>query len=1193
MFARETPRRLVRGALRPYGGDGPLVVAWSQHGPIGLPVIAGALMLTLVASLLVLPGSAVSATVGPDVRISELANGGLGGSADNFIEIANFGDESADLDGWRLYRCSGVGNRQTAPQGTPFPAVTLAPGETYMIAHERSTVTDRADALYGTSLANAGFGVWLADGQERLVDRVGVYAPPSDSACGPTSATQLRNDLDYSGGQTYQRVGTSGDASVDFVKAGRTPNSPNLSAPDPGVQPSDVLISELTNGGPAGSRDNFIEMGNFGEQSVDVSGWELYRCTRTGRRFGGTLLVTVPQGTVLEPGDVFVAAQKSVTLPDGVANARYSTSLANAGFGGVIEDADGNIMDAVGVYETDNTHEPPTDSPCTQGDALPNRLDYAFNETYQRFQSTGDNAADFVKAGRTVGELVAHDPDDFQEEPFEFGHVRISEAANAGPGGSSDNFFELANYGDEAVSLDDWTIYRCAGHTRRVGTPQLGPEELDGVTLEPGETLLAVHEGGRLHATGHYDVAYDTSLANAGFGLMVFNGADQLVDSLAVYDFPANVGRIGYSNCVMGLSATNTLDTAAGHSYQRLASTGNNVEDFVAAPRTPGELADDLHAPADIPEEDLQPVEVAPSPRPVSPSLVAPPTGATDLGEDVELHVTSHHSTGEEVEVTFRGAERIAVTEQASRAFTGTSTEAPPTRMRPPDETPVESDQIPLDGSSDPLVAESTVGFPYQRYELVVDADVDELELAWSGRSVGRNELQLYVWDHRAQAWDLIDAAGGVTGGEITLMGSVDVDSAVRGRRLDVIVQDGPGKKKPFSDEGREPNLAFKDSAEYDFSFGYMTDTQMLSEGYRDVYADMNRWLVTNEASRSIAYTFHTGDLIESWTRGTHPEPRARNEFEFASDVMKLLEDAGHPHGVTPGNHDNKWGRSDDLFNEFFPPSRYEDQPWYGGSWREDDHHNHFDVMEIGGAQFLMLYVGYFAGDEAIDWANQVLADQPDHNVIFATHEYITPDGSLSTSDNNRWTSLGDRYWEEVILPNDNVFLTLSGHVLGTALNIKRDVGGVEGRTVVEMLANYQNFERDGRRDTGFLRLLQVDTDAKTMAVNTFSPAHEEHNAWEYDPEGRYDDQDDEFTIEIDLNDIYDKRVETDVIGLQAPTGEEPIGTQVVRDGEDATVIWSGLAPDTAYGWYADAHDGAGLTARSPVWTFTTGDRTP
>ena len=58
----------------------------------------------------------------------------------------------------------------------------------------------------------------------------------------------------------------------------------------------------------------------------------------------------------------------------------------------------------------------------------------------------------------------------------------------------------------------------------------------------------------------------------------------------------------------------------------------------------------------------------------------------------------------------------------------------------------------------------------------------------------------------------------------------------------------------------------------------------------------------------------------------------------------------------------------------------------------------------------------------------------------------------------------------------------------------------------------------------------------------------------------------DEFTLDVDLNDRYDKRVEVDHIGLQAPSAV--IGTVEVADGEEGAVTWADLAPYTMRsGW--------------------------
>jgi 3',5'-cyclic AMP phosphodiesterase CpdA len=691
--------------------------------------------------------------------------------------------------------------------------------------------------------------------------------------------------------------------------------------------------------------------------------------------------------------------------------------------------------------------------------------------------------------------------------------------------------------------------------------------EISGVVLDPGETYVSVHTGSKLFADGDYDAAYAVGLAPGGYGVMVLDAEGRVVDSAGVYSAM-------YSPCTQGLSLFNVLESEYGDTFQRLGATGYNADDFVPAPRSPGSLPEDLRAPTDFTEEELASVTVDAAPRPLSPAV----NGEVLGGPSAELTATADHTRGAASAIAFAGGEAIALNTSASKVFTGTAEETPPVTREIAGEA-----EAGLDG--EPIVTETVEGFPFQRFEFKAeDRQWRDFEVTWSGTSTGTSEVQMYAWNHRAARWDLLDADGGLTGGQITLTGTVDVGSQLRGgRNLDVLVMDGPETQTAFSDDASEPNLAFKDAAEYDFSLGYVTDTQFLTEGYRDAYAEMSRWIATNTDARGIAYTAHTGDLIQNWLNGNNATERAVDEYEFASDAMGILDEAGAPYGVTPGNHDTKWGREADLYNQYFPDERYEGRDWYGGAWQEDDAQNHYDVIEADGAKFLFLYLGYFAGDGSIAWANEVIGAHPDHNVVFATHEYLNPDGSLSTPDNYRWTSMADRYWNEIILPNDNVFMVLAGHHHGVALNIKRDVNGVEGRIVVEMMANYQNFtDPNGRFNAGFLRLLQFDVDAGLMAVNTYSPLREEHNAWEYKPADlpyAYDDATDEFVVEVDLNTSYDKRIATDLIAPHAAS--EAIGSASAADGATVAVTWDDLAFCASYVWVADAADANGRTARS------------
>lgn len=246
---------------------------------------------------------------------------------------------------------------------------------------------------------------------------------------------------------------------------------------------------------------------------------------------------------------------------------------------------------------------------------------------------------------------------------------------------------------------------------------------------------------------------------------------------------------------------------------------------------------------------------------------------------------------------------------------------------------------------------------------------------------------------------------------------------------------------------------------------------------------------------------------------------------------MDELAEAGVPFGVTPGNHDHTSGTSSRLYNEHFAPSYFnhaeksadtgeDGRGYYGGPWQNDDNQNHYDLVEAAGEKLIFVYLGYVAGGEEMRWANDVLAEHSDRKAVVLTHSYLKPSQAPDGRGGQRTThdGGGQTLFNRVVMPNDNVFLTLSGHTHGVALNIRRDVGG-EGRDVVEMLANYQTYEVHDERRTGFLRLLQFDTGDSSMAVDTYSPTLDDHSADEFDTrdDRDYDARADEFTVPVDL----------------------------------------------------------------------------
>lgn len=416
--------------------------------------------------------------------------------------------------------------------------------------------------------------------------------------------------------------------------------------------------------------------------------------------------------------------------------------------------------------------------------------------------------------------------------------------------------------------------------------------------------------------------------------------------------------------------------------------------------------------------------------------------------------------------------------------------------------------------------------FPYLRYEVRFAAGVTETEITWRGSSVNLNDLALHAWDEEAQSWGeaLASASPEVQGGAITLTGRItDIDGTEQ-----LMVIDGPRSDRTFREANAEPDQQFAAPTTYDFALQHITDTQYFARDNPGVFEDMTQWTADNAAERKIAYSMHTGDLIQSWIQPGASDTRARSEFEVASDAMSNLEQAGIPYGVLPGNHDNIWNvagrlipgeheKNHALYNEYFGPQRYRNEQHWGESVTETDNSAHYDLLDIAGAKFLMLYIGYNPPERVLDWAEDVLAEYPDRNVMIGSHYYLDEDGSLRMSGfGDIGGSSGQQIWNRLVVPFESVFLVLAGHVDGQTTVTDRRIAGTD-RRVVELLADFQNFRVDGLRETGFQRLLQFDLDGGAMAVTTHSPTLNSFRVEDFDPQGRYGPADGDFVVDAEL----------------------------------------------------------------------------
>jgi len=1068
------------------------------------PAVAALTSLVIVVAL----GTAAqpAAALQPEVTtaglvlIDELANGDAESDSNSFVELRNWGDEPVDLTGWRLYRCSEQGLRSNVGRTeSDLTGVILPPRGVVTIS--RIGMPGRLHVTQPFALE--GFGLYLESPGGVLADRIGVYPNnpwPTESECTP-EAGNLPNVLDFSRDQSWQRIAATGDVAVDWIVAASTIGRVNTIAPTPHAA-GDVVISELSGAGPEGLGDDFVELRNDGTDPIDISGWTLDRCTASGRLRPSGRELQIPDGTALDPGDTWVAGGPAFS---GDADARYGTSLGDVEFGVAVHDGDGRLADRVAVSAY-------ADSACQSDDAkLPAILDAVAAESWQRASSG------WVVAPRTPGTANRTGDQSVMRSTFAYPArpgVAVSEIATdpadseLPSGTTQQNWIELGNYGDEPVDISGWTVRRCQADGTRALELQLTIAE--NTVLAPGRVFVAARSG--TAAAESADATYDVSLNFLGAGVWIADDHGRRVDSAGIYAAnEMDSSNVIDSPCTKQIALTTYLpDRMLAETFQRSRFTGVDADDFVTGPATPGVI---------------DRVEW------VDPTLRV--TGVVAPGQVRDRVITT-------VGFDTRAAPTLDRRVEVLEAWGGSS-DAPLVAARGDVETRVEP------GAP---VADDGYRYPYQR--LVIDASdlAPGSAVGWSGTTEPRHEIQLSVWD--GGAWRPLGAAAAdpVTGA-VDVRGTLEAADLREGKAT-LLVQDGPRTLATLA-SGIDGLL--QDPADYDLAVSHITDTQYLTESYPEVYAQLVSWIADNADDRKIAFATHTGDLIQNWVDPDQSLERANREFARASAIQAILDDAGVPNSVLPGNHDNKRGVDDSLFNEYFPPSRYEVNDWYGGSIAPVDNSANFSIFEKAGARFLMISLPYAYGDREMDWALDVITSHPTYNVIVSTHEHVTPmtkEVAAGRSANSRWVSRGAQLWERVIAPNRNVVLVLSGHFHGLGQLTTENAGGLEGHTVVELLADYQEFRtHTGERATGFQRLLQLDLASGGVAVDTFSVRLEATKSFPYDyrqfvPDNglattpsnarpwriveaglqeRYGDADDEFTVQVAFQ--YRKTVTT------------------------------------------------------------------
>lgn len=284
-----------------------------------------------------------------------------------------------------------------------------------------------------------------------------------------------------------------------------------------------------------------------------------------------------------------------------------------------------------------------------------------------------------------------------------------------------------------------------------------------------------------------------------------------------------------------------------------------------------------------------------------------------------------------------------------------------------------------------------------------------------------------------------------------------------------------------------------KEAEDDAFSIAVLPDTQKYSQEDPEIFESQTQWIADVAETEKIQFVTHVGDIVHQTTE---------DQLTNADDAMRTLDENEIPYGISIGNHDyDKDGlveRKATEFDTYFGPERFEKASWWEGTYDESTMHNAYARFSYSGRDFMVLFLELFPRAEVVEWATEVLSRYADHETILVTHGYLWHD-STRIDEENRWDAThynisdginGPEIWEQIVKPNDNIFLVLSGHVLcdGSArLTSVRDDGSV----VHQLLSNYQDTENGGN---GYLRLLRLHPGKDRISVETYSPSLEQRH---------------------------------------------------------------------------------------------------
>ncbi|MCO4771179.1 MAG: lamin tail domain-containing protein [Deltaproteobacteria bacterium] len=424
------------------------------------------------------------------VRVNEfLANPEGADAGKEWVELVNLGGAPVDLDGWTLSDTTSVRHAFADTVLEAGRSLVVEAGSVGGIPGATAVATSGA-----LSLGNSKDQLVLRDADDSIVDRVAW------TAAAPGVSFNRNEDGDLAGNFVLH---TTLPGAVED-------SSPGLTASGGAWGPT-VIVNELMPN-PAGtdSGNEWVELVNTGNASVDLTGWTLGDTAEPDRHvFSGTLgpdeaLVLFDSGSHPE-------------VPGSLTSSSGSLSLNNSNETLTLRNADGIVVDTVAWTAS------------TSGVSL-NRV------------TDADPAATLIDHDTVLGASGTSSPD-ARVDGSPWGQVLVVNEVMPNPAGSDsgNEYVEIVNLSDAAASLDGWTLGDAVSATRHV---------FDSTAVIPPGGVLVVYDRG--------DHSAIPGALNSSSGTLSLNNAADTVRLLDGDGVARSV--VGWSGAPSGVSLNRGTD---------------------------------------------------------------------------------------------------------------------------------------------------------------------------------------------------------------------------------------------------------------------------------------------------------------------------------------------------------------------------------------------------------------------------------------------------------------------------------------------------------------------------------------------------------------------------------------------------------------------------------------------------------